>query len=144
MRVLYTYILVFMSHRSEQIAGIVRSTIARMALGIPPTVAQGVTITDVQLSKDLSYADVFVGALSGAERAIHFLQSHASVMRKILANDLGLHRVPRFRYAIDATAERGAKIDQLLRAVVRESVKVQKKKSSTKKVVRSSKKSSKK
>ncbi len=103
-----------MSHRPAQIAGIVRSVVARHATSIPPTTAKVVSVVEVKVSADLSYADVYLSAIDGVEHAIHTLKAQASEMRAELANDLKLHKIPTLRFHKDTTGEEGARIDDLL------------------------------
>lgn len=72
------------------------------------------TIVDVQLSQDLSYADIYVSAIAGVEDGIKYLASQKGSMRAELAASLRLHRIPILRFHRDDVGERGARIDRLL------------------------------
>ena len=102
------------SHRVPQIAGIIRSLVATIALSIPPTLAGLTSIADVKVSTDLSYADIFVSAVDRTEAAVKFLEAKSSRMRRELALALRVHRVPQFRFHIDIEGQRGERIDRLL------------------------------
>ncbi len=106
-----------MSHRAPQIAGIIRSLVATIALSIPPTVSGLVSIADVKVSTDLSYADIFVSAVDRSEAAVKFLASKKSRMRRELAVALKVHRVPVLRFHVDVEGQRGERIDRLLESL---------------------------
>lgn len=103
-----------MSHRAPQVAGIIRSLVATIALEVPPTVAGLTGIADVRVSTDLSYADIFVSSVDRTEAAVKFLASKKSRMRRELAEKLKTHRVPVLRFHVDIEGQRGERIDRLL------------------------------
>ncbi len=83
-----------------------------------PRVGAMVSVTDVEVTHDLSFARVYVSMLSeGPERsrALDALQSASGFIRHQLAPRLGLREVPEIRFVIDSSIERGARVDELLR-----------------------------
>jgi ribosome-binding factor A len=76
-----------------------------------------VTITGVDLSKDMRHARVFVSIL-GSESArvssLEALASGAGFLRRELAHRLNLRRTPDLRFHLDVSGERGERIEQLL------------------------------
>jgi ribosome-binding factor A len=100
--------------RASAISGIVRTVVARVAVGIPPNTAMGVSITQVRLSDDLQYADVFVSAISGVEAAVKHLQSHLRDIKKELGRQLTTYTVPMLRFRTDTRGEELQKLDTLL------------------------------
>ena len=102
------------SHRIAQISGIIRTVAATHALQTPPNMATVVSVTDVRVSADLSYADVSVSAITNVEGAIKFLASQKGAMRKELAAKLQSHRVPILRFNVDTEGQRASRIDTLL------------------------------
>jgi ribosome-binding factor A len=103
-----------LSHRPAQLSGILRSVLALHALQIPPNTAKVVSIVQVKVSADLSYADVYLSAIEGVEPAIKFLKEKVPEIRSELASTQKLHRIPALRFHKDTTGEEGAKIDKLL------------------------------
>lgn len=106
-----------MSHRAAQIAGMIRTLAATHALSVPPSVAGLTTVTDVRVSADLSYADIFVNALDRTDAAIRFLASKKQQMRRDLAGALKVHRVPQLRFHVDEDGQRGERIDRILQSL---------------------------
>lgn len=77
----------------------------------------GISITDVTVDRELAYAEVYVSALEGSERASEVLAGleHASgFLRRELANRIELRIFPRLRFHWDPTPERAQHIEQLL------------------------------
>lgn len=106
--------LLCMSHRPQQLAGIFRSVVASFALTAPPDIAQAISIVEVKISSDLSYADVYVTAIDSVKKAIEFLKANEKEIRKNLSEQLSLHKLPQLRFHKDETGERGARIEKLL------------------------------
>jgi ribosome-binding factor A len=77
----------------------------------------GISITDVKVDRELSYADVFVSAVEGHERAPEVLQgleSASGFLRRQLSDRIELRSFPRLRFHWDPTPERADRIEQLL------------------------------
>jgi ribosome-binding factor A len=83
-----------------------------------------VTLTEVQVSKDLSYAKVFYSVL-GAEKAQaqEILNDAADMLRGPVGRALGLRHSPELRFVNDELIENGAKLSALIRKAVNEDVK---------------------
>lgn len=80
-----------------------------------------VTLTEVQVSKDLSYAKVFYSVL-GAEKAIaqDILSDAADMLRGPVGRALGLRHAPELRFVNDELIEKGAKLSALIQKAVKE------------------------
>ena len=77
----------------------------------------GISITDVNVDRELTYADVFVSAVEGHERAAEILQgleSASGYLRRQLSDRIELRSFPRLRFHWDPTPERADRIEQLL------------------------------
>lgn len=77
----------------------------------------GVSVTDVEVDRELAYAEIYVSALEGAERAREVLAGlrHASgYIRHELAQRIDLFTFPRLRYHWDPTFEKADKIERIL------------------------------
>lgn len=75
-----------------------------------------VSVSDVEATRDLAYADIFVTAFvpeQGIE-AVKILNEHAWSFRKELASRVDLRTVPELRFKYDDSFDRGARIDGLL------------------------------
>jgi ribosome-binding factor A len=78
---------------------------------------KGVTITDVEVDKELAYAEVYVSAIEGVERSQEVLAGfeHAQgYLRSELAHRLDLRVFPRLRFHWDSTFENADHIERLL------------------------------
>ncbi len=78
---------------------------------------EGVYITDVNVDRELAFASVFVSALEGAEREREILQGfkHASgFLRSQLAAKIELRSFPKLRFIWDPTAEKAARIEEII------------------------------
>ncbi len=77
----------------------------------------GISITDVQVDRELAFASVYVSALEGPERAKDILAGleHAQgFLRSEMAHRSNLRVFPRLRFYWDATYERAERIEQLI------------------------------
>lgn len=84
----------------------------------------GVSITDVKVDRELAYANIYVAALDGSERAGEVIDAfeHASgFIRSELASRINLRIFPRLRFHWDPTPERAAHIEQLIASLHEES-----------------------
>jgi len=85
-----------------------------------PRVSAMVSVTDVEVTKDLSFARVFVTILGPvAERAVTFeaLKHAAGFVRHELGGRLGLREVPEVRFVYDESLDRGARVEELLKRI---------------------------
>jgi ribosome-binding factor A len=109
--------------RPERVAQFMRREIAEILehrLNDPRLAGRVVSVTDVEVTPDLSFARVFVSVLeSGPERdrALAALQSAAGFVRHLLSDRLDLREVPEIRFVHDSSIERGARVEELLRRI---------------------------
>lgn len=78
---------------------------------------KGISITDVTVDRELAFAEVFVSAVEGSERAEEILQGlrHAGgYLRSELAKRVDLRIFPKLRFHWDPTPERAEHIEKLL------------------------------
>jgi ribosome-binding factor A len=113
-----------MKIRPERVAQLMRREIAEVLQRRlrDPRVTGMVSVTDVEVSHDLSAARIFVSILPDGperQRALDALQSAAGFIRHELAPRLGLREVPELRFVLDTSIERGARVDELLRRIER-------------------------
>jgi ribosome-binding factor A len=76
----------------------------------------GVSVTDVDVDRELAYANIYVSALEGSERSKEILEGleHASgFLRHELAIRVDLRTFPRLRFHWDPTFERAARIEEI-------------------------------
>jgi len=77
----------------------------------------GVNVTDVSVDRELSYADIYVSSLAGAESAkevLAGLNSASGFIRRNLAKSLQLRSFPQVRFHWDPTPEKADRVERLL------------------------------
>jgi len=78
---------------------------------------QMVTVTDVEVDRELAFATVYVVAIGEGERmeeVLEGLRSAQGFLRRELSRRIPLRSFPRLRFRWDASLEQGARIDALL------------------------------
>jgi ribosome-binding factor A len=104
--------------RAERIGDRIREELSEMLLQeVADPRLLGVSITDVKVDREVSYADVHVSALEGMERSKEILQAleHAQgYLRHELAQRIEVRTFPRLRFHWDATFERADRIERLI------------------------------
>lgn len=76
-----------------------------------------VTVTAVEVSRDLSHAKVFVSSLQGDEalqESLHALTRAAGFLRSKLAHLLKTRTVPELHFMHDESVERGVRLSRLI------------------------------
>lgn len=105
-------------HRTDRVSAQMRRDLGTLVheavreLGLP-----SVSVSDVEVTRDLAHAKVFVTALQ-AERsaeAVKGLQEHAREIRYQLAQAMKLRHVPELHFQYDDSVDRGERIELLLR-----------------------------
>jgi ribosome-binding factor A len=80
-----------------------------------------VTITAVEVNRDLSHAKIYVSSLAeaaGVEQSVEALQRAAGFLRSQLSRTLNLRSVPQLQFLYDASVERGARLSHLIDVAV--------------------------
>ena len=77
----------------------------------------GVTVTDVRATRDLSFATVYVRSDENVEAAIEGLEHAVGFIRREFGRSLRLRKIPEFRFVPDETPEHASRIEALLRQV---------------------------
>jgi ribosome-binding factor A len=81
-----------------------------------------VTVTDVDVDKELAFATVYVSTLDADDRkdeVLHALRRARGFLRSALASRIPLRSFPQLRFRWDSTPARGARIDELLQDIHR-------------------------
>jgi ribosome-binding factor A len=76
-----------------------------------------VTVTDVDITRDLSYVRVYVSVLgdeTSAKDTLTALKSGTGFFRSELGQRIRLRHTPEVSFRLDQTAQKGARIDELL------------------------------
>jgi ribosome-binding factor A len=80
-------------------------------------------VTDVSIDRELAYADIYVSAVEGQERApevLEGLRSASGFIRRALTERIDLRSFPRIRFHWDVTPERADHIERLLSSLQEE------------------------
>ena len=72
-----------------------------------------VSITEVVVSEDFSYATVYISSLSEPDLALQFLEKKLPELKTQMGT-IYRKRIPEVRFRLDTRTERGGKIDALL------------------------------
>lgn len=87
-----------------------------------------VSITEVALSKDLSFAKIYLTILNcedakAAKEPIKVLNNAAGFLRSALAQSISLRQIPSLRFYFDESLIRANRIDQLLNTIPKKDTK---------------------
>jgi ribosome-binding factor A len=106
--------------RAEKVSGLLRRELADIVhREFEYELPRGlISITDVEVSRDLSHAKVYVAVLEieQAPEIIRFLNEHAGQVRHQLAGRIRLRITPSLKFLHDTSSESGQRIEQLLAA----------------------------
>jgi ribosome-binding factor A len=104
--------------RSDRVSAQLRREIALM---VHDAVRNGdipsVSVSDVEVTRDLAHANVFVTALIGDKgpAAVKLLNEAAKEFRRELSRIVKMRTVPELHFKYDDSVDRGERIDELLR-----------------------------
>jgi ribosome-binding factor A len=113
------------SHRATKVAHRIREELMDMLLRgeIRDPAVEGCQISDVQVTRDLSLARVYVRLLdvqateAKQKRVVDALGRAGGFVRRQLAARLKLRRAPDLRFAWDDVADRGRRVEALLHEI---------------------------
>ena len=106
-----------MANKQERIAAIIRKNIAEIIqFQIRDPKLGFVSIPEVRVSKDFSYATVYVSFINDEEvvPSLEVLNKAKGFIRSELAQKLDIRRVPEIRFVVDEGYKREARITELL------------------------------
>jgi len=104
-------------NRAERVAGEMRRALATLVQQEVKDPAVGfVSVSDVEVSRDLSHARVFVTVFeeSTAKDSIRALNKAAGFLRKRLGQEMRLRSVPELSFRHDDSVETGQRMDRLI------------------------------
>jgi len=96
----------------RQLADIIRSQVKDPRVEV-------VTIADVEVSKDLSHARIFVSDLDAesAQRSVEALNNAAGFIRRVLKERISIRTIPELRFIYDESIERGSRLYSLIEEI---------------------------
>lgn len=105
--------------RAKRVAHHIQEELGRIfAKGLKDPRVGFVTLTGVELSPDLRYGKVFYSVMGSEEEKRETAEGLAAAtgfLKREVARALSLRYVPELRFIYDDSAERGARIEELLR-----------------------------
>jgi ribosome-binding factor A len=109
------------SHRPERVAELVRQTVGAFLTGDVRDPRIGfVTVTGVEVTADLSHANVRVSVMGTEEekqRSLEGLASAARFLRAQLSQELRLRTSPELHFHLDRGLEHAQRIDEVLKTL---------------------------
>ena len=69
-----------------------------------------ITITEIDISSDLSYMDVHASAMMNPDSLTKELSTHAHAIQKILGKEIAFVKVPKVRFKYDHSGENSSQI----------------------------------
>lgn len=107
------------SHRPERVGELIRQAVGEFLTGNARDPRIGfVTVTSVEVSPDLSHANVRVSVMGSDEekaRSLEGLASAARYLRAQLARELRLRTSPELHFHLDRGIEHAQRIDRVLK-----------------------------
>ncbi len=82
-----------------------------------PRISELTTVTEVEVTNDLSYARIFISVLgdeNSKKETIEGLESARGFIRKEISNEVKLRHTPKPVFLLDESIERGIHIAQLI------------------------------
>ncbi len=101
------------SQIQREMADLIRTQLKEPALGM-------VTLSDVELSRDLAVAKLFVSFLAAKlppNKCIKQLNERVPVLRRELGKRIRIRVLPELRFVYDDSIERGMRMDSLLQGL---------------------------
>lgn len=94
------------------LASVIRDVIAPIVRECPEECGI-VSISEIEVSSEFSYATVYISALQEPEVALAFFDRKKSALQRSLSS-LYRKRIPELRFRIDDRGEKGERIEELL------------------------------
>lgn len=107
-------------NRTRRIAEEIRKVVSTMLIsGIKdPRITSMVSVTDVEVTNDLSYAYVYVSILGGDEESsLIGLKSAVNYIRREVSKNVKLRHTPQIIFKVDDSIKKGMYMSDLIRKV---------------------------
>jgi ribosome-binding factor A len=108
-------------HTAQKLAQEIRARLAeilRERVGDPRL--EGISLVEVRVAPDASFARVFWATLGDAAAAAAALEKAKPYIRRCLAGELDVRRVPELDFRLDDTPARAQRVEDVLRDLSRE------------------------
>ena len=113
-------------YRTERVGNLIQELLSALILEgkiKDPRVTPFISITRVNVSRDFSYADVYVSNIretANLERGAEGLQSAAGFIRSHLGSVLHIRKIPNLRFHADSSIREGFDLVQKISSLVEE------------------------
>lgn len=107
-----------MSDRMEKVDELVNHEISILLLKLFPD--KIITVTNVEVSKDLGFAKVWISALDDPGKTLIDCQREAATITKVLSKKLELRKHPKIRFYLDNSPSYASKIENLIEEIHKE------------------------
>lgn len=110
--------------RPERVAQLIRRELSDIISNRmrDPRIGRWVSITDVEITRDLAFARVYISILAPPEEketTFATLRAATGWLRSQLAPRLDVREVPELRFELDTSLDTGARVDAILRRLER-------------------------
>lgn len=106
--------------RTKRIAEEIRKVIGNMLIsGIKdPRINSMISVTEVEVTSDLSYAYVYVSILGGnEEESLEGLKSASNFLRREVSKSVKLRHTPQIIFKVDDSIKKGMYMEELIKKV---------------------------
>jgi ribosome-binding factor A len=88
-----------------------------------PNITGMISVTKVKVTNDLKYAKVYISILNSKNKkqTIEALKKSSGFIRNELAKNINLRNTPEIIFELDESLEYGAKIDSILKDIMKDS-----------------------
>lgn len=107
-------------YRTDRLSEDIRRELISLIGGLkdPRVAGKMLTVVNVKVSSDLSYAKAYISSMSGiedAEEACAGLRSAAGFLRRELSNNLHLRKAPELSFAADDSVQKSMEMFEKLK-----------------------------
>ncbi len=74
-----------------------------------------INVTDIKLSTDLSYLDVYVSSFKNPDDLTKYMWEHAHHIQKKIGKNLATYKIPKVRFRYDNSGENSQDINSIIR-----------------------------
>jgi ribosome-binding factor A len=76
-----------------------------------------INITDIKISNDLSYLDIFVSSFQNQDMLTKALAKHASAVQRKFNKAVSIRKLPKIRFRYDDSGATGQKINETINSL---------------------------
>lgn len=109
-----------MSLKKERIESIIQRQVAKtITTELNDPALKFVSVTDVELTNDMSFATIFVSFLEDKDKAkgLEVLEKSKGLLRTVVSKSITTRRTPEILIKLDESSEHGSRIDQILNKI---------------------------